>query len=251
MGVVVSGTGATGATIPSNAFYLGMKDSSGNLTGVDSIGTVPDGQAGNAFLATASSIYNGTNFDRVRSANSIAGTTGTGLLGTGAMGVYNSAAPTTAAGDYYPLQLDNNANLKVNVAAGSGLTIQPGNTPNTTPWLVSLNPSTSGGWSVSSQTGLTNTVVSIKASAGQFGGYMFNNPNAATMYIQIFNVASGSVTLGTTVPTYVIPIPAAASANVEFANGIAHSTAISAAVTTAATNATAPTTALTGFFLYK
>jgi len=117
--------------------------------------------------------------------------------------------------------------------------------------LATLQPGTSGGWSVSSQTALTNTAVSVKASAGQFGGYMFNNPNASITYIQIFNVASGSVTLGTTAPTYVVPIPPNASANVEFANGIAHATAISAAATTTATGSTAPTTSLVGFFIYK
>ena len=135
-------------------------------------------------------------------------------------------------------------------AAQSGTwTVQPGNTPNTAPWLVSLQPASSGGWSVASQTALTNTIVSIKASSGQFGGYMFNNPNASTAYIQVFNNTTGGAALGS--PTYVIAIPPMASANVEFANGIAHSTAISAAATTAPTGTLAPTTALTGFFLYK
>jgi hypothetical protein len=157
---------------------------------------------------------------------------------------------TGASGSGIPrVTVSNDSNV---LATQSGTwTVQPGNTANTTPWLVSLNPATSGGWSVSSQTAFTNTVVSIKASAGQFGGYMFNNPNSGTIYLQIFNVASGSVTPGTTTPTYVIPLPAGASANVEFANGIAHSTAISAVATTTATGNTAPTTSLVGFFLYK
>lgn len=116
---------------------------------------------------------------------------------------------------------------------------------------VSLQAATTGSWSASSQTGLTNTVVSVKGSAGSLGGYMFYNPNAAVAYIQVFNVASGSVTLGTTTPTYVIPIPPAAAANVEFSLGINHTTAISAAATTTATGSTAPSTALTGFFIFK
>lgn len=80
---------------------------------------------------------------------------------------------------------------------------------------------------------------------------MLYNPNSSVIYIQVFNVVSGSVILGTTTPTYVIPIPAAGAANVEFANGIAHATAISVAATTTATGSAAPTTALTGFFIYK
>lgn len=119
------------------------------------------------------------------------------------------------------------------------------------PWISSLQPATSGGWLISSQTALTNTVIAAKASAGQVGGHMFYNPNSSVSYIQAFNVASGSVTLGTTAPTLVIPIPAAAAANVEWANGIAFGTAISFAATTTATGNTAPTTALTGFLLYK
>jgi phage protein U len=130
-------------------------------------------------------------------------------------------------------------------------TVQPGNTANTTPWLVQTVPGTASGWSVSSQTALTNTKVAVKSSAGNFGGYMMYNPNASAVYIQVFDVASASVTLGTTTPTYVIPLPASAGANVEFRNGITHSTAITVAVTTTATGSTAPATALVGFFLYK
>lgn len=118
-------------------------------------------------------------------------------------------------------------------------------------WTLQNTAGTSGGWSVNSQTGLTNTKVAVKSSAGNFGGYMVYNPNASAVYIQVFDVASGSVTLGTTAPTYVISLPASAAANVEFALGITHSTAITLAATTTATGSTAPGTALTGFFLYK
>jgi len=160
------------------------------------------------------------------------------------------ATGTGASGSGIPrVTVANDSNV---LSTQSGTwTVQPGNTANTTPWLTSLQPATSGGWSVSSQTALTNTAVSVKASAGQLGGYMFFNPNSSVEYIQVFNVASGSVTLGATTPTYVIPIPAAAAANIEFANGIAHSTAITVAATTTATGSSAPTTALTGFVLFK
>jgi hypothetical protein len=110
---------------------------------------------------------------------------------------------------------------------------------------------TSGGYSADSRTALTNTVVSAKASAGQLYGYFWYNPNATAAYIQVFNTASGSVTLGTTTPVYVITIPATSGANVEFSNGIAHSTAITYAATTTATGNTAPSSSLTGFMLYK
>jgi hypothetical protein len=162
----------------------------------------------------------------------------------------NVATGTGASGSGIPrVTVSNDSNV---LATQSGTwTVQPGNTPNTSPWLVSLNPSTSGGWSVSSQTALTNTAVSVKASAGQLGGYMMYNPNPSAAYVQVFNVASGSVTLGTTTPTYVIPLPGNAAANIEMGNGIAHGTAISVAATTTPTGSAAPATALTGFFLFK
>ena len=116
---------------------------------------------------------------------------------------------------------------------------------------VNVWPGTTGGWSVSSQTALSNTKVSVKASAGTLGGYMFYNSNAAATYIQVFDVASGSVTVGVTTPTYVIPLPPASAANIEFTLGINHATAMTVAATTTATGSSAPSTALTGFFLFK
>jgi hypothetical protein len=130
-------------------------------------------------------------------------------------------------------------------------TVQPGNTPNTSAWLTQSVTGTGGGWSVSSQTALTNTKTQVKSGAGNFGGYMFYNPNASVEYIQVWDVASGSITVGTTAPTYVIPIPATTGANVEFSSGIAHATAINIAATTTPTGSTAPGTALVGFVIYK
>ena len=119
------------------------------------------------------------------------------------------------------------------------------------PLSVSVAPSAANGWLVNSQTALTNTKVSVKASAGLFAGYMLYNPNSSVCYVQVFDAANGSVTLGTTAPTYVISIPAAAAANIEFSVGISHTTAIVLAATTTPTGSTAPAVALTGFFLYK
>jgi hypothetical protein len=130
-------------------------------------------------------------------------------------------------------------------------TVQPGNTANSTPWLTQSAAGTANGWSVSSQTALSNTKTQIKSSAGNFGGYMFYNPNASVVYIQVWDVANASITVGTTAPTYVIPIPATAGANLEISLGITHATAINVAATTTATGSTAPGTALTGFVIYK
>jgi hypothetical protein len=114
-------------------------------------------------------------------------------------------------------------------------------------------PGVGSGWSVSSQIALTNSVVVIKNSAGNFGGYMLHNQNATPVYIQLFDLPDPdlTVTLGDTVPKYVIPLPAGAAANVEWSLGITHDVSIKAAATTTPTGAVAPSISLVGFFIYK
>jgi hypothetical protein len=191
---------------------------------------------------------------------------------SGQKGILNLAAVTTAAPSYTtaqssPLSLTTAGSLRVD---GSGVTqpvsgtvsanasqtgtwtVQPGNTPNSTAWLVQTVPGTANGWSVQfTSTGITNTKIAVKTSAGIFGGYMLYNPNATVAYVQVWDIASGSVTVGTTTPTYVIPIPATTGANLEIRNGITHTAAITLCATTTATGSTAPGSVLFGFFLYK
>lgn len=99
------------------------------------------------------------------------------------------------------------------------------------------------GLSTFSNTALSNTKTAVKASAGKVYGWMVHNPSAATAYIQVWNVAIGSITVGTTAPTWTIPLPAGASANVMSERGVTHSTEINIAATTTATGSTAPATA--------
>jgi len=116
---------------------------------------------------------------------------------------------------------------------------------------VAIQPRTSGGWTPSSKTALSNTKTAVKATPGLFGGYIIHNPAAATTYIQVWDVAIGSITVGTTAATYVIGIPAGSTANVEFTAGIGHSVEINVAATTTATGSTAPATAAVCTFLFK
>ncbi len=147
-------------------------------------------------------------------------------------------APTYTAGQTAPLSMNTLGGLRVTLNSGANAV-----------GTVNLSPTASGGWSVSSQVSLT-TSATISGATGKFGGYMFNNPNASAAYIQVFDT-TGAVTLGTTTPTFVVPIPAGASANVEFSNGIAITNGIKAAATTTATGSTTVATGLTGFVLYK
>jgi hypothetical protein len=104
---------------------------------------------------------------------------------------------------------------------------------------------TAGGWTPLKLAALSNTAVAIKASAGQLGKVYCSNADATHWaYFQVFNVASGSVTVGTTASVpYGIP-PASSSGFTMGPVGDQYSTAISAAATSTATNGTAPTTAI-------
>lgn len=323
----------TGTTTPTTAFLAGASDGT-NLqpvqlrTNGDALGTV-NGVMTNDYNL----VYNGTNWDRIRSATAASGTTGTGLLGTGTM-VYDGTnwqrrtvnsttttskfaadtnilsilgtAPTTAGkldvkgadGDVFvrnataanflanvtlqtqtdtvmvggvnvkeingvaPLMgngtsgtgaqrvtIASDSTGQIALAAGSALVGKVGidqTTPGTTNAVVDT-PVTSGGLSIkSASTG--GTATSIKASAGQLYGYHLFNTTAAVAYVQIFNVASGSVTLGTTTPDISIGIPASGGVTVNFDKGIAFGTAISYACTTTRAGSTGATCDVNFFY---
>jgi hypothetical protein len=102
---------------------------------------------------------------------------------------------------------------------------------------------TTGGWTPLLVTALTNAAQAIKSSGGQLGFAQCDNNNAAWTYIQIFNVAFGSVTVGTTVPLQVIPIaPSLSNGFVMNLQGMQFGTAMSAAATTTPKGAAAPAT---------
>lgn len=161
----------------------------------------------------------------------------------------------------FTVQAQESGTWNVGLNAGSNLVGKVGidqTTPGTTNAVTPV-PASNSGWSFSYQSALTNSTAQIKGSAGTFGGWaMLFNPNTATTYIQVFNKASASVTLGSTVPDFVIPLPGIASAsatglaaNWESVHGIAMSTGITVAATTTASGSTAPANAVVGTFLYK
>ena len=79
----VGSNSATGSAVPANAFFMGMSDGT-NLLGIRTAGS--DGASSSSVLASTIMPYNGTTYDRVRSANGASNTTGTGLLGVGNLG---------------------------------------------------------------------------------------------------------------------------------------------------------------------
>lgn len=88
-------------------------------------------------------------------------------------------------------------------------------------------------------TGLANAVTAIKTTGGRLKALQVCNNQGAAAYIQIFDVASGSVILGTTTPDWEGLV--AATSQKEFAwpgKGLPFSTAISICATTTSKGAT-------------
>lgn len=106
---------------------------------------------------------------------------------------------------------------------------------------VNVSPVSGQGWPSTYSGSIGATATAVKSSAGTLGAYYIYNANTSVVYVQIFDLATGSVTLGTTAPKWSIGIPASGAANLELVNGLKFSTAITIAVTTTRAGSTAPT----------
>ncbi len=107
------------------------------------------------------------------------------------------------------------------------------------------------GASIYNNNALSSTKQAVNASAGNLYGYHIYNPNASVVYVQVWNVASASVTVGTTAPTMVLVIPALGWADAPPSLPIDFKTALTIAATTTATGSTAPGTAIICNIWYK
>lgn len=96
-----------------------------------------------------------------------------------------------------------------------------------------------------------NTAQAVKAGAGTLYNLEVSNPNGADAWIQLFDVAAGSVTVGTTVPNQSFFVPAGGAMDKVFPVGIAFATAITYACTTTATGSGNPATGLVVNAVYK
>lgn len=124
--------------------------------------------------------------------------------------------------------------------------------------IVTIQPHTAGGLSVfngtssDGGTALTSTAQVISAAAGQVYGWYIYNPNPTAQFVQFYNTAQASVTVGTTNPLFMLTIPATSAANVNFVQGITFSnTGFSCSATSTAGGSGAPTTALDAVVFYK
>lgn len=158
--------------------------------------------------------------------NAVTPLMGNGVTGTGSQRV-------TIASD--------NTAFTVNAAQSGTWTVQPGNTANTTAWLSSLRPGTSGGLTTFHLvSAATTNATNIKASAGQVFGWYIYNSNAAARKV-VFHNNAGAPTAGAGV-IFAIMIPPTSAANVFSDIGIPFATGI--AITTVTDLTDAGTTAV-------
>lgn len=89
---------------------------------------------------------------------------------------------------------------------------------------------------------LSNSLTTVKASTCEVYSVNVYNPNAAGVFVQMFDAAAGNVTLGTTTPTHSFFVPAQASIDMNMLHPRVFSVALVIAATTTATGSGAPTT---------
>lgn len=158
-------------------------------------------------------------------------------VGVPAMAVRKATPANTSGtdGDYEMLQMSAGrlwASATVDAALPAGTNTIGGTVP---------NASASGtGLSVSKTDAQTATVTAVKAGSGRVYGYHIYNPNAFPAFFHFYNIASGSVTVGTSTRTMTLWIPGEGAIDGLFAIPISFDTAISQAATTTITGSTAP-----------
>lgn len=95
-------------------------------------------------------------------------------------------------------------------------------------------------------TGLT-TPQDLRTSDARIYAWTFYNPNDEPIFLEFFNSLATNVTLGTTIPVVIVPIPAQKISNLSVALPIkGFGTAISAAAVIAPNGSTVPTVGATG-----
>lgn len=162
-------------------------------------------------ILTRQEIFNGTTWDRVKSASSTTGTTGTGLVGAGILGKYQASPTTLTDGQYGAVLLDSSGRIAT-IATVS-------------PTIYTEFPQV--------------TKANIKNAAGVVKSIYISNSNAAIRYFQLHNKATAPAAAD--VPLLSFPIgagttnnPSAMELGTDFFNdaGISFSTGIGWAIST-------------------
>lgn len=110
-------------------------------------------------------------------------------------------------------------NISGAVAQSGTWTMQPGNTANTTPWLVTTRPAATGSTLAKHRliAAATTNATSVKASAGQVYTIHVYNVSAAVKFLKLYNKATAP-TVGTDTPVETHAIPAANWVRIDYTN---------------------------------
>ncbi len=101
------------------------------------------------------------------------------------------------------------------------------------------------GWTPGQLYYLTASPVAIKNGPGQLTNLSCFNYDLVPEYVQVFDALADNVTLGTTVPSYILTVAASASGNFSNSPGIQFHNGISVAATTTTTGSQPPAYAFT------
>lgn len=135
--------------------------------------------------------FNGTTWDRIRTAVVTPSATLTGILSVLGWAQYKTTPTTRTDGQSGPLQADSSGNLLVSLSTS----IAGEDIPND---LLKVEEA----WSITNIT--TNTTTTVKTGAGTFGGFTINNNGFTTAgTITIYDNTAGS---GTKIGTYTLPL---------------------------------------------
>jgi hypothetical protein len=229
---IAGGTGVDGATVP----RVTLATNVALPTGANAIGKLAANSGIDIGDVDVTSVVPGTGATNLGKAEDAQHTTGD--VGVMPLAV-RSAAPSERSagptdGDYEP--------LATNEVGGLWTTT----TPSANGGASTMNATSSDGG-----TALTSTAQAIKGGVGCVYGYFIYNPNATAQFVQFYNTAQGSVTVGTTNPLFMLTIPATSAANLWTDTGIQFSSAISWAATSTAGGNGAPGTALDAVCWFK
>lgn len=152
-------------------------------------------------------------------------------------GTWNIGTVTAVTAISNALPAGNNNIGDVDAIQSGTWTVQPGNTANTTPWLVTAVPPTTQADTLLHSVVLANTTnaTSVKGSAGTLFNVSVYNNSATIAYLKLYNSASAPTCgSGTPVARYLIPGASSggAGSNVDIAVGSEFATGIGYCVTT-------------------
>lgn len=117
----IGSNSATAATVPANAFYIGINGGSSNLTGIVAAGQQSDGVTGNNSASVGSIIYNGSTYDRNRSIVNATNSIGTGIVASGILAQFDDVSPTAITENQFGnIRMSANRNLYGTIRDAAG-----------------------------------------------------------------------------------------------------------------------------------